>query len=343
VARIFRALTLTLFFAAMVSVMSPQSQASPIFVSLGGQTGVSTNNGAIGTLDPATGAVTIIGVPDGGISISGLTFTSDGSLWGTTQQKVPGTLGGPGMPPKPTSPPAITFSNLLDINPLTGALISSVGITSGGDTVSIADLATQPGTNVIYGVQSANDPNFTGTANLYTINPMTGVATLVGNTGDFFASIAFAPNGTLYMTSADLPAAEGGNFPVTSTCFNDINCQLDIVNPANAQTLASVAVPDFYSALGITTTGMLLAGNGAGDMPQPCTGQFCAGVSSLTFTVGPGNTTFIGNTGLNFVSDIALQPVPEPGSLVLVGIGLLVVAGAILLKRHGHKLEFRQR
>jgi hypothetical protein len=43
-----------------------------------------------------------------------------------------------------------------------------------------------------------NDANFSGTANLYTIST-TGAATLVGNTGVFFGSIAFARNGTLYM------------------------------------------------------------------------------------------------------------------------------------------------
>ena len=77
-------------------------------------------------------------------------------------------------------------------------------IDENGIPVSIADLATQPGTDTIFGIQSPNDANFTGTANLYTISTA-GVATLVGNTGVFFASIAFAPDGTLYMTSADLP------------------------------------------------------------------------------------------------------------------------------------------
>jgi hypothetical protein len=336
-------LTIVLFFAALICVMSAQSQAGQIFVSLGGQSGVSVNNGAIGTLNPATGAVTVIGVPDGGTPISGLTFTSDGSLWGTTQQKVPGTPGGPGSPPSPTNPPATTFSDLIKINPTNGALISSVGITSGGNTVSIADLATQPGTNAIFGIQSPNDPNFTGTDNLYTINPTTGVATLVGNTGVFFGSIAFAPNGTLYMTSADLPAADGGTFPVTSSCFADINCQLDIVNPANAQTLSFVVLPDFYAAFGITTTGGLLADNGAGDIGQPCTGQFCAALSGLTFTAS-GNTTFIANTGLNFVGDIAAQLTPEPGSLVLLAIGFAIMAGAIVLKtrRHAEPHELRR-
>ena len=42
-----------------------------------------------------------------------------------------------------------------------------------------------------------------------------------------------------------------------------------------------------------------------------------------------GAATFIGNTGTNFVADIAFQPAPEPASLVLSGIGL----AALLARR----------
>jgi hypothetical protein len=210
--------------------------------------------------------------------------------------------------------------------------------TATGTPVSIADLATDPKTNVIYGLQSPNDPNFTGTANLYTINPKTGVATLVGNAGVFFGAIGFAPDGTLYMTSAELAPVPGpgGSTPCavgpTSVVPPDYNCELSILNPATAATLGSVAVPDFYSALGVTASGVILAGDGAGDEPLPCSGQFCAGISSLTFTIGPGNTTVLGNTGLNFVADIAAQPTPDSASLVLFGMGL-VGAGAARLRR----------
>ena len=293
----------------LLSVATAKIEAATIYVGLGGQNGISTNNGALGTLNPATGAVTVIGKPAGVTAISGLTFTSNGNLWGSTQNG-----GGMFPPPGPN-----TTSDLIQINPQTGALISSNLIeTTGGTPVSIADLATQPGTNTIFGIQSPNDANFTGTANLYAISN-SGVATLLGNAGVFFGSIAFAPNGTLYMTSA--------NLNVTGQATNcggpdQINCALDTLNPATAAILTSVPVPDFYSALGISGTGVIWAGNGGGDL-GPGTGQFFAGVSILNPTTG--TATFIGNTGTNFAGDIAFQPTPEPSSLVLFGIGMVLL------------------
>ncbi len=304
--RILIAVCITLLAVATVKI-----EAATIYVGLGGQNGVSMNNGAIGTINPATGAVTVIGTPAGVGVISGLTFTSNGNLWGSTQN------GGGKLPP----PGPNTTSDLIQINPQTGALISSNLIeTATGTSVSIADLATQPGTNTIFGIQSPNDVNFTGTDNLYTIST-TGTATLIGNTGVFFGAIAFAPNGTLYMTSA--------NLNLTGQATNcggpdQLNCALDTLNPVTAAILTSVPVPDFYSALGISGTGVIWAGNGAGDL-GPGTGQFFAGVSILNPTTGAA--TFIGNTGTNFAGDIAFQPTPEPSSLVLFGIGLASLAG----------------
>lgn len=307
--RTSRRLITTAVCIALLSIATANIHADTIFVGLGGQNGISTNAGSIGILNPVTGAVTIIGTPMPAHSISGLTF-ANGDLWGSTQ------IGG-GNPPSMGFPPPTTTSDLIEINPLTGALISSALINDDGTPVSIADLATQPGTNRIFGIQSPNDANFTGAANLYTIST-TGSATLVGNTGVFFGSIAFAPDGTLYMTSADLPIPTGN-------CANgdDINCALSTLNPATAAILTSVPVPDFYSALGVSSSGVIWAGNGGGDVGPPCSGQFCAGVSTLDPKTG--NATFIGNTGLNFVGDIAFAT-PEPSSLALVVVALIAVA-----------------
>ena len=172
-----------------------------------------------------------------------------------------------------------------------------------GTGISIADLAVPPGTGVLYGIRAPAD-QLGGQGKLYTINTTTGVATLVGNTGDFFGSIAFAPDGTLYMSAAGLD-------PLTD---NIINIGLKTLNPANASTLSFVATPDFFGALGIRPADGVIFG-GTGDLGQ-------------IFTINPasGKETLIGSTGRNFVGDIDFQ-VPEPGTLVLLGLGLLGIAG----------------
>jgi len=57
----------------------------------------------------------------------------------------------------------------------------------------------QPGTNTLYGTRLIEEDS---TNSIYTINPATGVATLIGNTGVIGATLAFGPDGTLYQTSA---------------------------------------------------------------------------------------------------------------------------------------------
>src|SRR5206468_10195807 len=98
-------------------------------------------------------------------------------------------------------------SRLILITPETGGVVSDVGLIragTGGQGIFIADLAIQPGTGVLYGIESREAGGGLGPpfGNLYTINRNTGVAALVGTTGLQNASLAFAPNGTLYATSA---------------------------------------------------------------------------------------------------------------------------------------------
>jgi PEP-CTERM motif len=290
------------FVFCLAALFQANLNAAPIlFGGLGGHSnGDSTNDGSLATVDPTTGAVSIIGHPAGVARISGLAFDPFGSLFATTQP-------GGGFPPPPGP---IGASQLLQLNPANGSILVSVPIMLGTTAISIADLAVQPSTGILFGIRGPND-QLGGQGGLYTINKTTGAATLVGDTGHFFGSIAFAPNGTLYMSSADLDFVTG----------NLINISLRTLNPANAAALTTVPTIDFFGALGIQPTdGVIFGGNG--DFSQLFKINAVTGAESL-----------IGNTGRNFVGDLAFQPVPEPTTSALIGLGLVALISWRLARR----------
>jgi len=288
------------FIALALSLCTGLHAATILYGGLGGHSnGDSTNDGALAFVDPSTGAVTIIGHPAGIARISGLDFDAFGNLYAATQ---PG--GGFPPPPGPTG-----ASRLLLLNPATGAILSNVAITVAGTPISIADLAIQPGTGTIFGIRGPTD-QLGGQGLLYTIDKATGAATLVGNTGDFFGSIAFAPNGTLYMSAADLDFTTG----------NEINISLKTLNPNTAATLSTVPTGDFFGALAVRGSDGVIFG-GTGDEHQ-----------LFTITTS-GVEHLVGDTGRNFVGDLAFLTVPEPGSIFLGAVGLLAIGARRLLRR----------
>src|SRR5437762_7045884 len=82
----------------------------------------SANDGSLAIVDQNTAAITIVGHPANVARISGLAFDSTGALFATTQPS-----GGFPPPPGPTGP-----SDLLRLDPTTGAIISSVPVTASG-------------------------------------------------------------------------------------------------------------------------------------------------------------------------------------------------------------------
>jgi hypothetical protein len=119
---------------------------------------------------------------------------------------------------------------LRGVNPSTGVTISSVPITLSGSVVSFGNgLATHPVTGELFALltlvgQSARQ--------LVTINPVTGVATSIGNTGDQFAGLAFNSSGTLFAVVGDKRNAGSGSLPA-ETLFT-----LNTSNAAPSQVLA---------------------------------------------------------------------------------------------------------
>jgi hypothetical protein len=272
----------------------PATAADVLYGGLGGHNnGDSTNDGALVTVNQTNGAVTIVGHPVDVVRISGLAFDSAGNLYATTL------IPAGGFPP-PTGPRS---SNLITLNPNNGALLTSLAITDGTNLLSIADLAIQPGTNTLFGITNPDGAGGVGPGNLYTINLGTGLATLIGNTGLFFDSIAFAPNGTLYLSGEQLGAT--GPDPTTD--------QLDTIDPTTAAVLTSVSTADFFGAFGIRSDGTIFGGTG--DQHQ-------------LFTISTtGVETLIGDTGTTFIGDLAFST-PETGTtLSLMAIGLAGLFG----------------
>ncbi|HEY6119533.1 MAG TPA: TIGR03118 family protein, partial [Pyrinomonadaceae bacterium] len=259
--------------------LSPENLSTTMYGSNGGHSNSdSINDGSLVIIDQSTAAITLVGHPNGIDRLTGLTFDSTGILFASTQPAG-------GFPP----PPPPMTSKLVTINPANGSLVSTIGTISDGAAISIADLAVQPGTDLLFGVRGPNDGN-NGQGNLYTINKSTGAATLVGNTGAFFASIAFAPDGTLYEAAADL-----------GMMGNVVNVRIMKVNPSNGAIISSVPTSQLFGALGVRPTdGVIFGGNG--DSHQ-----------IFTINATTGTATLIGDTGQNFVGDLAFSPVSNVG------------------------------
>jgi len=125
-----------------------------------------------------------------------------------------------GASPEPQGPTLTLYTveantNLLrTVDPATGATLSSVPITLSGFTVSTATgLATHPSTGELWALVGLTGQ--TGGRRLVRVTATTGVATLVGNTGDAFAGIAFDCSGNLFGITGD-----GANEPESLFSIN---------------------------------------------------------------------------------------------------------------------------
>ncbi len=164
------------------------------------------------------------------------------------------------------------------IDATTGATVSSVTITLAGSTVGWANgLAKHPQTGQLFAVLSLL-PDCSGSGpcarELVTIDPATGIATDVGNTGDAFAGIAFNSSGTLYGVTGD-----GAMMLVPETLYT--------LNTANA-------APTFVRTLGNGDAGETIAFD-----PDDGLIYHASGLNSKVFeTINP-NTLSVTNVPLS--------------------------------------------
>jgi hypothetical protein len=253
-----------------VSVVRPVAAAGQTDLYGGIGRGSPLNPGAVITINQDTGAGTLVGHPDSVPGLTGLVFDISGTLYGTT-------ISGPLDTGR--------VSNLVRIDPGTGAQIGpAVPITAGDHPISITDLALQPGTNTLYGTSLSEDDFINS---IYTIEPATGVATLIGRTGVIGTTLAFGPDGTLYQTSA---------------VFDDDGFVAGYLNTLDPDTGAVLTTSDPFTQRHV-----------GGLEVRPTDGVIFAsgGDEGSIWTLSPtGTQTFVGLTSVGGVGDLAFTPLP---------------------------------
>jgi len=285
VKKVFASLVIGLLITGLTPFTFMDAYAQSPGDMLGSTAEISATPGALVLISQLDGSQMLIGDPTVDRSLSGLSCDLNGQLWGTANE------GG-----------ASANSLLIEINPTTGALISSIPITNvAGDPGAVQDLATQPGTGILFGTShilgSAFHAPFADQA-LLTIDTSTGVATVEGiilTGGADVLSIGFAPDGTLYSTTDNT----GGD--------------LLTLDPNDASILTSVASPaGFDKGLGVKGDGTIFTSN-----------------FQQISTVNPvdGSVVVLGSPGPDLITDLTFCPSLVGGEFLSLDTTALLVAG----------------
>jgi hypothetical protein len=290
---------ITSICASFVLSIAGIANAQTIYATnnLAGGGGAGTQNTLISfnAANPA-GWATVGSMGVAGIGFGGLDFNGAGSLYAYASYLQAGG----------------SASGLYSVNVLNGAatLVGNSGQT-------LQDLAWNPATNTMYGVNSA-----TNVASLYSINLGNGATTLVGN----FVGLA-ATN-----LEVGLAVDSQGNYYV-----HDIAS--DRIYKSTAP--GSLTVAQMPYVLGDTnfSQGMTINWSGNGG---PVNKGFHGAIGSApsffselrTFDAVPGTYTTVGNFGTPSgtfptveTGDLAIQPIPEPAA------ALMLVLGGLMLRR----------
>lgn len=293
-----------LMFSLALVLFTVAASAAPIYVI---STNLMTGNNQFGTVDLATGAYRQTG-PNAPDEYRGLVPASNGSLL---------TLGFSG--------------NLTSINPVTGltTVIGPTGLSNCSTPTSPCGPKSASVLAGLGGTLYATDFSH----NLYTVNPVTGAATLIGPTGippnPFASHFTSNPDGTLNVFSDTLFPANGKLYatfdtnrlnPLTGQTTPGLLNKLYQINPATGAT--TLVAPTAQTIAGITQV------NGTFytfdiETQQLLTLDLANGQTSVVTSVDPA---------VGFVGGAA--PTPEPSSIGLVILGIAAI-GVCKLRRRG--------
>jgi hypothetical protein len=293
--RWFRSLVVTALIA-LAGLLPPLGQArADTFYAAGGSNGVA---GSLFTLNPATGAATLVAplldAGAGAYGLTGLAFDpGTGVLYGST------TNGSPSL-----------SAHLVTINTTTG-LVTDIGAFGVGGTMS--DLTFTPD-GTLYGWRAANNHS------LYTISPTTGAAALVA-TSDVSSrfgggGLASDLSGVIYSTPDSI-----SNPPGTLRIVSRTTGQTAVVGNLSGAPLANGGRMGI-NAMDFDGSGLLFGLNTNQAIP--------ALVHLVRINTSTGAITDVGASANNLDSLAVLRSqasaVPEPSSLLLLGVGLVLCA-----------------
>ncbi len=247
-------------------------------------------------------------------------------------------VGGTGLVPGPAgSFLTLTFTGDLDsINRTTG-VASLVGATGLAD----CSLPSSP-----CGLNSANVLGKLGSnlyatdfaQNLYSIDPATGHATLIGATG--IPAVTFIPHDPVPGDPDSIYIYDEGMFSSGGNLYMSFDTgTLDLTTFTPTQVIA----PDLYQINPITGAATLITsfpfGIGAINDVNGTLYAFDIPTSQVvTLNLSNGNTSFVSDLdpAAGIIDGAAASPVPEPTSLALVGTGLATIAAAIRRRQRPH-------
>jgi hypothetical protein len=251
-----------IFFALFVYDLSAQA-APPIYATSG-------DGANLVTINPANGASTLIG-SSGTSGAYAAAFSPDGSTlygilgWNTSNDR----LGKYNVATGTITP---VSGNVFGVPAMLALEVSSNGILYGG--------------------------SWGTTNNFFSINPTTGIATIIGSTGfDSVMDFAFDSQGTLWAVN---------NFDLWKI---------------NTGTGAATHVTAIQGTNNNPVMGIMFDGN---DVLYAT--EYTSSSVLYTINTTTGNATLVGNTGLFYAHGGDIFSVPEPTSFALLGIGMLIVA-----------------